>query len=70
MSVSAPVSADILNLAATAAVMLVWAGIIEAFLSQYHQPVVPYNLKNGFGLIEFTLLIVFFARAGRTQKRK
>jgi uncharacterized membrane protein SpoIIM required for sporulation len=64
------VSADILNLAATAAVMLVWAGIVEAFLSQYHQPVVPYNLKIGFGLIEFTLLIVFFARAGRTPNRK
>jgi uncharacterized membrane protein SpoIIM required for sporulation len=64
------VSADILNLAGTAAVMLVWAGIIEGFLSQYHQPVVPYNLKIGFGLVELTLLIFFFARAGRTPKPK
>jgi len=59
------VSADILNLAGTAAVMLVWAGIIEAFLSQYHQPVVPYNLKIAFGAIELALLTFFFARAGR-----
>jgi uncharacterized membrane protein SpoIIM required for sporulation len=64
------VSADILNLAGTAAVMLVWAGIIEAFLSQYHQPVVPYNLKIGFGLVELTLLIFFFTRAGRAPDRK
>jgi uncharacterized membrane protein SpoIIM required for sporulation len=60
------VSTDVLNLAGTAAVMLVWAGIIEAFLSQYHQPVVPYNLKIGFGLVELALLVFFFARAGRT----
>lgn len=59
------ISTDVLNLAGTAAVMLVWAGIVEAFLSQYHQPVVPYNLKIGFALIEFTLLAFFFAKAGR-----
>jgi uncharacterized membrane protein SpoIIM required for sporulation len=59
------VSIDVLNLAGTAAVMLVWAGIIEGFLSQYHQPVVPYNLKIGFGLVELMLLCIFFARAGR-----
>jgi uncharacterized membrane protein SpoIIM required for sporulation len=60
------VSTDVLNLAGTAAVMLVWAGIIEAFLSQYHQPLVPYNLKIGFGVIELALLVFFFTRAGRT----
>lgn len=64
------VSTDILNLAGTAAVMLVWAGIIEAFLSQYHQPVVPYNLKITFGVVELALLTFFFARAGRTPPAK
>lgn len=64
------VSIDVLNLAGTAAVMLVWAGIVEAFLSQYHQPVVAYNLKIGFGLVELLLLAFFFARAGRTTSGK
>lgn len=64
------VSADVLNLAATAAVMLVWAGIVEAFLSQYHQPVVPYDLKIAFGLIELMLLAFFFARAGQTSRQE
>jgi uncharacterized membrane protein SpoIIM required for sporulation len=64
------VSTDVLNLAGMAAVMLVWAGIIEAFLSQYHQPVVPYNLKIGFGLVELMLLAFFFARAGRAAGDK
>ena len=59
------ISPDVLHLAGTAAVMLVWAGIIESFLSQYHQPVIPYNLKIGFGLVELTLLTFFFARAGK-----
>jgi uncharacterized membrane protein SpoIIM required for sporulation len=61
------VSTDVLTLAGTAAVMLVWAGIVEAFLSQYHQPVLPYNLKIAFGLIEFVLLVFFFARAGQRE---
>ena len=58
------VSKDVVTLAGTAAVMLVWAGMVEAFLSQYHQPVLPYNLKIGFGLIELMLLVFFFARGG------
>jgi uncharacterized membrane protein SpoIIM required for sporulation len=64
------ISTDVLNLAGTAAVMLIWAGIVEAFLSQYHQPVLPYNLKIGFGLVELMLLIFFFARAGRASDRQ
>ena len=50
--------------------MLVWAGIVEAFLSQYHQPVLPYDLKIGFGLVELILLAFFFARAGRAPDKQ
>jgi len=32
---------DLVTLIGGVAVMLVWAGFVEAFLSQYHQPVLP-----------------------------
>ena len=43
------------------AVMLVWAGMVESFVSQYHQPVIPYSLKIAFGSLEFALPIWFFS---------
>ena len=45
--------------------LLVWAGLIEAFLSQYHEPVIPYRAKILFGLIELVLLILYLGRCGR-----
>jgi uncharacterized membrane protein SpoIIM required for sporulation len=60
------IARDLLTLAGGAAVMLVWAGIVEAFFSQYHEPVLPYSLKIAFGCAEFVVLIVFLTRAGRT----
>jgi uncharacterized membrane protein SpoIIM required for sporulation len=56
---------DTMTLVFGAAIMLVWAGIVEAFLSQYHAPVIPYSVKIGFGLAELCALSLFFARAGR-----
>ena len=51
--------------------MLTWAGIIEAFFSQYHEPVMPYAVKIGFGVFELTLLVLFLARAGKgAESRK
>jgi uncharacterized membrane protein SpoIIM required for sporulation len=50
-----------------AALMLVWAGIVESFLSQYHEPVVPYAAKIGFGLTELLVLISFLSFSGRTK---
>jgi uncharacterized membrane protein SpoIIM required for sporulation len=55
---------DLITLAAGVAVMLVWAGLVESFLSQYHRPVVPYPLKIGFGLAELILLALFLSRSG------
>ena len=57
--------ADVFTLAGGFAVMLVWAGLIEAFFSQYHEPVLPYALKIAFGLAELSLLTLYLARAGR-----
>lgn len=58
------VAPDVVTLCLGAAVMLVWAGIVEAFLSQYHEPVVPYWAKIAFGMVELTALIWYLARAG------
>jgi len=59
------VSPDLFALVGGAAAMLVWAGCIEAFVSQYHQPVLPYALKIGFGVCELTALAAYLWLAGR-----
>jgi len=59
------VAGDLLSIALGAAALLVWAGLVEAFVSQYHQPVLPYGLKIAFGLLELGALSIFLARAGR-----
>jgi uncharacterized membrane protein SpoIIM required for sporulation len=60
------VSGDLVTLIFGVTALLVWAGFIEAFLSQYHEPVFPYSLKIGFGVVEIALLAVFLARGGST----
>lgn len=59
------ISQDLVTIAAGTAILLVWAGIVEAFLSQYHEPVLPYSFKIALGLVELALVVAFFARAGR-----
>jgi uncharacterized membrane protein SpoIIM required for sporulation len=61
------VAADVMTLIGGVAVMLVWAGLVESFLSQYHQPVIPYSLKIAFGTVE---LILLCALLGWGWKRK
>jgi uncharacterized membrane protein SpoIIM required for sporulation len=56
---------DIVTLIGGAAVLLIWAGIVEAFFSQYHEPVLPYGVKIAFGCAEFAALILFLWRGGR-----
>ena len=60
------VRADVVTLIGAVALMLVWAGIVEAFFSQYHAPVLPYSAKITFGLLELTALTFFLTRSGRT----
>ncbi len=64
------ISADLVTLIFGVAVMLTWAGIVEALFSQYHEPVLPYELKIGFGVLELILLVLFFARSGRRAKKR
>jgi uncharacterized membrane protein SpoIIM required for sporulation len=59
------VAPDLFAIIAGAAAMLVWAGMVEAFISQYHQPVVPYGLKIAFGACELVALTAFLGWAGR-----
>ena len=63
---------SIVTLVFGAAFLLIWAGIVEAFLSQFHYPVVPYSAKIGFGVVELIILISFLRTSGRqkTTSRK
>lgn len=61
----ATVAGDLVTLICGLSLLLVWAGIVEAFLSQYHQPVIPYPTKIGLGCVELTLLTFYLTRAGR-----
>lgn len=58
---------DLATLAGGLAVMLVWAGLVEAFLSQYHGPSL-YTWKIGFGLLEIGLLVAFLSLCGRQPR--
>lgn len=47
------------------AIMLVWAGIMEAFFSQHHAPVLPYGFKVAVGAAELVLLTVYLLLIGQ-----
>ncbi|MBD3420654.1 MAG: stage II sporulation protein M [Chitinivibrionales bacterium] len=57
---------DIVTLIGGLSIMLVWAGIVESFLSQYHEPNLPYSIKIAFGCVEGIILILFFSLCGRS----
>ena len=62
------VSDDLMTLTGGVACLLVWAGIVEAFLSQYHAPVLPYEWKISFGVVELVLLTLFLSRSGASRR--
>jgi uncharacterized membrane protein SpoIIM required for sporulation len=64
------ISGDIVTLIFGVGLMLVWAGFIEAFLSQYHEPVIPYIAKIAFGCVELILLLLFYAKSGTDKGLK
>lgn len=55
------ISPDLVTLISGTAVMLVWAGLVEALFSQYHEPTLPYGIKIAFGVVELFVLILFLA---------
>ena len=63
------VAPELVTLLCGLALMLVWAGIVEAFFSQYHAPVIPYDAKIIFGAAELLALIVFFGLSGKSKER-
>jgi uncharacterized membrane protein SpoIIM required for sporulation len=60
---------DIVTLIFGVGLLLVWAGIVESFLSQYHAPVLPYWLKISFGALELALLFSWLCLSGRRAER-
>lgn len=46
--------------------MLIWAGVIESFFSQYHEPMLPYAVKIVFGTLQMIGVVVYFTYAGRS----
>lgn len=56
---------DLVTLIVAVALLLVWAGIVESFFSQYHEPLVPYWLKISFGATQLTLLFGYLLGVGR-----
>jgi uncharacterized membrane protein SpoIIM required for sporulation len=61
------ISPVVVTLCGGAGVLLIWAGCVEAFLSQYHEPVVPYSLKIVFGVVELIALGLFLGRSGLAE---
>ena len=59
---------DMVTLLAGLAIMLVWAGVVEAFFSQYHEPVIPYAAKMAFGSVELVGLLLFLGLSGRPKE--
>ncbi len=61
---------DLSTLIAGVVVLLVWAGLMEGFFSQYHAPVLPYGLKILIGCLELAIVLFFLCLAGRGKQRK
>ncbi len=61
---------DLVTLLGGLAIMLVWAGLVEAFFSQYHEPVIRYSTKILFGAVELAALILFLGSSGRPKDNR
>ena len=59
---------DLVILISAVALLLIWAGIIESFMSQYHEPILPYSFKIVFGAFQLLGLIAYLTFVGRITK--
>lgn len=64
------VAPDVMTIIGGVAVMLVWAGIIESYMSQHHEPRLPYWLKISFGTVELIGLILFLSSGWWLNRKK
>ncbi len=63
----ARVRGDLFTLIIGAALLLVWAGLVESFLSQYHGPEV-YPWKITLGAVQLTALVLYLTLCGRRRR--
>jgi uncharacterized membrane protein SpoIIM required for sporulation len=63
------VGPDVATIIGGVAVMLVWAGLVESYFSQHHQPALPYWVKISFGTVELLALIALLS-SGWWMRRK
>ena len=68
------VSKDVMTIIGGVAIMLVWAGIVESYMSQHHEPRLPYWIKITFGSLELIALTLFLSspwrRRGKEKSRE
>jgi uncharacterized membrane protein SpoIIM required for sporulation len=62
------VGPELITLISGVAILLVWAGIVESVISQYHEPVFPYELKIAFGVFEGIILVLYLWKSGRPRE--
>ena len=58
---------DVVALVVGFGVLLMWAGVVEAFISQGHRPVLAYSSKIAFGVMELAALGSYLLVAGRQK---
>ncbi len=61
------IRADLLSLIGGAAVLLVWAAAVESFLSQQHEPRLPYGIKIALGTLELIAITFWLTRGARAR---
>lgn len=57
------VGKDVMTIIGVVAIMLVWAGIVESYMSQHHEPRLPYWIKISFGSLELIALALYLSSA-------
>ena len=63
------VGPDVATIIGAVAVLLVWAGIVESYVSQHHEPRIPYWVKISFGTAELILLAWLLSRDWRRDPK-
>jgi uncharacterized membrane protein SpoIIM required for sporulation len=63
------VGKDVMTIIGGVAVMLVWAGIVESYMSQHHEPRLPYWIKITFGSLELAALCLFLSSSWWRQRK-
>ncbi len=58
------VGKDVVTLIFGVAVLLLWAGVVESWFSQMHEPVIPYGIKIIIGCLQLLLVVLLLAKSG------